>query len=171
MVNYVSSYSTLYQAGASGDNMIPSGYVKAVEKVWIDSYIYNTASTLLMTTADTLIIGYVPANSKIVGVEVYVPNTFAPSTCLFNVGPSYSTSILISSAVVTFSAPTAGTVTQNKVTMNNQAGFAYVVTASTTTVSGGTFVINQMTPIYLSFSGVALTAPTAGTISTIIRYT
>ena len=171
MVNYNAANVALYQLGASGSNAIPDGYVRTTEKVWIDSYVYSTASTANMTTGDTLIIGYIPAGKKIIGCEVYFPTTFAPVTCLINVGPSYSTSLLISSATVNVTAVTAGSLNYNKVSMNNPAGFAFVCTSSTTAVSGGTILQNVNTPIYLSFSGVALTTPTSGTISTILRYT
>jgi hypothetical protein len=170
MVNYVSSYSTLYNSGASGDNLIPDGYVRAVEKVWIDSYIFNTASTALMTTSDTLVIGYIPANKKIVGVEVYLPTTWAPTNCAINVGPSYATAVLISNSTA-YVGGTNSTLVYNVVRMNNQPGFAYVVTSGTTAVSGGVILTNVNTPIYLSLTGANLTTPTSGTLSTIIRYT
>ena len=171
MVNYTATNVALYQLGGSGDNLIPDGYIRTTEKVWIDYYTYSTASAALLTTADTLLIGYIPANKKIIGCEVYIPTTFAPTNCAINVGPSYSTSLLISNSTqYLVSAPSLGTSAFNKVTLNNPAGFAFVVTSSTTAVSGGTILQNVNTPIYLSLS-VAITAPTAGTISTILRYT
>ena len=172
MANYVASYSTLYNSGASGDNMIPDGYIRATEKVWIDQYNFNTASTALMTTSDTLVIGWIPANKKIIGVEVYLPLTWAPTTCAINVGPSYSTAALISNSTAYFYINSASTqLLSGVVRMNNPGNFPYVVTSNTTSVSGGTFLINVNTPIYMSLAGANLTAPTAGTINTIIRYT
>ncbi len=170
MANYVATQATLYQAGGSGDNLIPDGYVKAVEKIWLDSFTWGLTTS--PSTGDTILIGYIPANKKIVGCEVYFPVAFAPATCLFNVGPSYSTSLLISSAAISFSAPTAGTISYYSIKLNNPAGMGFVVTSATTTTSGSTQVFtNVMTPIYLSFTGVALTAPTIGTITTLLRYT
>ena len=46
MTNYNATNVALYALGGSGDQMIADGYVKAVEKVWIDSYVFNTASTV-----------------------------------------------------------------------------------------------------------------------------
>jgi len=172
MVNYTSSTVGLYAAGGSGDNLAPNNTVRGIEKVWLDSFAYATASTALLTTSDTLLIGYVPANCRIVGVEVIAPATWAPQTANINVGMSYSTSILISNATLSFSAPTAGTVLLNKVTLNNYLGMGYNPTSTTITVSGGT-IINPATVyqgVYLSLVGANLTTPTAGTIATIIRY-
>jgi len=174
MVNYNATNVALYNLGGSGDNLIGDGYVRAVEKVWIDSYVFNTASAALMTTADTLCIGIVPANKKIVGCEVILPITFAPTNCAINVGPSYSTSLLISNStayVVGGPASSGGTLTYlNKVSINNILGQNFVTTSSTSSVSGGTILTYTNHPIYLSLS-LALTAPTSGTIQTIIRYT
>ena len=36
MTNYQATNVALYVAGGSGDNLIPDGYVKAVEKIWLD---------------------------------------------------------------------------------------------------------------------------------------
>ena len=176
MTNYQATNVALYALGGSGDNLIPDGYIRTTEKVWMDYYTYSTASAALMTTADTLLIGYIPANKKIVGCEVYVPATFAPTNSAINVGPSYSTSLLISNSTQYLYNPgvlggTQGTsVLANVVRMNNPAGILFVCTSSTTAVSGGTILQNVNTPIYLSLS-VAITAPTAGTITTILRYT
>ena len=171
MVNYSATNVALYNLGGSGDNMIADGYVKAVEKVWIDSYVFNTASTALLTTADTLCIGIVPANKKIVGCEVILPITFAPTNCAINVGPSYSTSLLISNSTGYVVGGSGGTITfLNKVTINNVNGQNFITTSSTSSVSGGTILTYTNHPIYLSLS-LALTAPTSGTIQTIIRYT
>lgn len=169
MVNYSATNVALYNLGGSGDNLIGDGYVKAVEKVWIDSYVFNTASTALMTTADTLCIGIVPANKKIVGCEVVLPVTWAPTNCAINVGPSYSTSLLISNSTA-YVGGTNSTLIYNKVSINNVLGQNFITTSSTSSVSGGTILTYTNHPIYLSLS-LALTAPTSGTIQTIIRYT
>ena len=174
MVNYTATNVALYQLGGSGDNLIPDGYIRTTEKVWMDYYTYSTASTALMTTSDTLLIGYIPANKKIVGCEVYVPLTLAPTTAAINVGPSYSTALLISNStayIVASFALTTSALNLQCVRLNNPNGILFVCTSSTTAVSGGTILQNVNTPIYLSFIGANLTAPTAGTITTILRYT
>ena len=60
---------TKYDAGGSGDNIISDGYIKSVEKVWIDSY--TMAAPL--TSATSICIGEVPAGAKITEVVVRLP--------------------------------------------------------------------------------------------------
>jgi len=153
MANYNATQVTNYQAGGSGDNLIADGYVKAVEKIWLDSFTWGLTTS--PSTSDTILIGYIPANKKIVGVEVYVPVTFAPTTCAINVGLSTSTGLLISnSTAYIVGAVSTGTQNLCSVRLNNPIGMGYVVT-----------------PIYLTLGGASLTAPTIGTITTILRYT
>lgn len=165
MVNYAATNATLYNLGGSGDNLIPDGYIRSVEKIWLDSYVYSTASTALLTTADTVLIGYIPANKKIVGCEVFLPATFLPTGATINVGPSYSTALFISSSTAYIGA------NSNVCRMNNPAGMGFVVTSSTTATSGGTVQTFVNTAVYLSIGVSAVTTPTAGTITTILRYT
>ena len=169
MVNYNAQNVYLYSLGASGDNLISDGYVKAVEKVWIDSYTFGSTT---LTTSDTILIGYVPANKKIVGVEIVIPQSWTPTTSTFNVGPSYSTSLLISSSS-TYVGGTNSTLAGNtwKCTINNSLGQNFVTTQGTTSYSGGTIVTNVNHGIYLSIGTANQTAPTAGSLQTIIRYT
>lgn len=67
---------TKYDAGGSGDNIISDGYIKSVEKVWIDSY----ALTAGLSTATSICIGIVPANAKITEVVVYMPALYVLDT-------------------------------------------------------------------------------------------
>lgn len=64
-----SANATKYDAGGSGDNYIAGGYIKSVEKVWIDTY----NNTVVLSSLDTIKIGVVPANAKITDVIVYWP--------------------------------------------------------------------------------------------------
>jgi hypothetical protein len=60
----------------------------------------------------------------------------------------------------------------SKVTMNNPSGMGFVCTSSTTATSGSASVISYVnTAIYLTIGVASVTAPTAGTITTILRYT
>ena len=55
------TYLTKYFAGGSGDNIIPDGYIKTVEKIWMDTY------TLAFTNTLTAIaIAEIPENKKII---------------------------------------------------------------------------------------------------------
>lgn len=61
---------TKYNAGGSGDNIIADGFVKSVEKVWLDSY--TIAFTLTKTTVD---IAVLPDNKKLTGLYVQIETT------------------------------------------------------------------------------------------------
>lgn len=138
---------TKYDAGGSGDNYIPDGYIKSVEKVWMDSFSF----TAVLTTADTVAIAKIPKNKKITSVEVYFP-ALTPTDCTINVGISGDADKFIKTAPVATSL-----VAINKVESNNPDGFQFVTTAET--------------DILFSLANKAITAPTAGTITTIVRYT
>lgn len=158
MANYKAANATKYVSGPALNNTIPDGNVKTVEKLWVDSF----AFTSVLTTADTLVIAYIPKFKKIMGVDVYLPSGFAPTSATINVGISGSTSLLVSSStayVIGNLAATGSTVlVTNRVTMNTVDGVAYEV-------------LNDNTPIYLSIGVTAMTSPTAGTIKTVVRYT
>ena len=148
MTAYVGANLTKVQAGGSGDNIVGDGYIKTVEKVWIDSL----AFTSVLTTADTVAIASIPANKKITGVEIFIPEGFAPTTTTINVGFAGDPGLLITSAAITIDVVNA-----RVYRMNNMAGFSYVTTATAT--------------VLLKLGVTAMTAPTAGTIKTIVRYT
>lgn len=144
---------TKYDAGGSGDNYIPDGYIKSVEKVWMDSFSF----TAVLTTADTVAIATVPANKKITSVEVYFP-ALTPTNATVQVGISGDADKFIKAApVATSLTETGALVAINKVESNNPDGFQFVTTAET--------------DILFNLASVAITAPTAGTITTIVRYT
>ena len=153
MTAFLGANKTKYDAGGSGDNCIADGYIKSVEKIWMDSL----AFTAVLTTADTVCIATIPKNKKITAVEVYFP-ALTPSDCTINVGTAGDTDKFISEAPVAKSwAETPGLVSLEKIVMNNTDGFQFVTTAAT--------------DIFLSLSNKAITAPTAGTIKTIVKYT
>lgn len=94
------TYTTKYQAGGSGDNVVPDGYIKTVEKVWLDSYTFSQTGT--NTTID---IAVIPNNKKIVGIDLYIYSTASQTSGTVSIG--FSTD----AAVATFLAPT--TLTHN----------------------------------------------------------
>lgn len=172
MTAYYGANASLLVSGGSGSTYIPDGYIRTVEKIWLDYYTYTAAT--IPSSSDTILIGYIPANKKITGCEVYLPVGFAPTTCAINVGPSYSSSLLITNSVLyQTSVATFGALSSfYKVTMNNSLGMGFVCTSSTTAYSGSASVISYVnTPIYLTIGVASMTAPTAGTIWTILRYT
>lgn len=151
-----------FKAGGSGDNVIADGYIKTVEKVWIDSY------TLAFTNTNTTIdIAVLPENKKITGIDVYLQTTISQSSGTISIG--YSTD----AAINTFLAPTTlthnGTVTtiglwgggveaQNLSSaeqFGTQGGFQNVTGGTATTI---TVKLNNWTM-------------SSGTLKTIVRYT
>jgi hypothetical protein len=155
MTAFVAANLTKYNAGGSGDNIIADGYIKSVEKVWIDSF----AFTSVITSADTIDIASIPPNKKITGVEVYFP-AITPTSATITVGTLDDTDKFIDSATVNVPLDESATQTDlNVIRMDNEDGMAFVTTSTTNTT------------IQLAFDTIAITAPTAGTITTIVRYT
>lgn len=73
---------TKYNAGGSGDNIIADGYIKAVEKVWLDEYdLSDTAST-----NTTINIAVLPTNKKITGVDVHIEATTSHTSGTVSIG-------------------------------------------------------------------------------------
>ena len=60
---------TKYDNGGSGDNYIAGGYIKSVEKIWTDSW----DGTVVLGSNDTIKIAVIPANAKVIDVQVYWP--------------------------------------------------------------------------------------------------
>ena len=80
-----STYVTKWDAGGSGDNIVPDGFIKTVEKVWLDTYVYSSASTI----GSGLVIecAVIPQGKKITGIEVYgIGALSATSTNTISIG-------------------------------------------------------------------------------------
>lgn len=89
------TYMTKYAAGGSGDNIIPDGYIKSVEKTWIDTFIYSSALTI--GTGMIIDIARIPQGKKITGIEVYGlggATLSATSTNAVSIGARYGTTAI-----------------------------------------------------------------------------
>ena len=75
---------TKHDAGGSGDNYIADGYIKSVEKVWIDSY----SLTPIVGTDNTINIAVLPDNKKVVGIDVVLSSTTSQTTGTIQIGHS-----------------------------------------------------------------------------------
>jgi len=157
MSAFVGDNLTKYNAGGAGDNVVADGYIKTVEKVWMDSYTFSA----VLTTADTLAIASIPPNKKIVGVDVFFPTAITPTTCTILVGTADDEDKFIDDGrVVGYNGASGAAIgALQTLSMNNPDGFQYVTTSTTNTT------------IYFKIGTVAMTAPTAGTIKTVVRYT
>lgn len=149
--------TTKYVAGGTGDNIIPDGYIKSVEKVWIDSYVFSSAATI--GTGMVIDIAVIPAGKKIAGIEVYGLNASAisaTSTNAVSIGARYGTGA-VTNATQFLGATTLGTVTFNNSPIFATSGIGVECTSSTHT-------------IFLLFTA-ASPSITGGTITTKVRYT
>jgi len=153
MTAFKGANKTKYDAGGSGDNNIGDGYIKTVEKVWMDTFSF----TAVLTTADTVAIATIPANKKITAVEVYLPASIAPTDVTINVGTVGDPDKFIDAANINSADAAFVGGNGRKLTMNNPEGFQFVTTAAT--------------DIFLALDNKAITAPTAGTITTVVKYT
>jgi len=150
---------TKYDAGGSGDNSVGDGFIKTVEKVWIDSYTITGA----IATTTSILIARIPANKKITDIVVHMPVVSAPATvttCHCCTGATTSTSGYFG-------------------ILQNEAGVA----AQTNTFDGGTVATLRLaandtkkfqalgsdTGIYIMLNPA--TTITGGTIRSIVRYT
>jgi hypothetical protein len=154
MTAFKAAYVTKYDAGGTGDNVAPDGYIKTVEKIWMDTFTFSA----VITTADTITIAEIGPGRKITGVEIYFP-TLVPTTASIQVGVTGNTSRFISSAGSLKLGVSGGLVANNCARMDITGAGAYVTTGSTNT------------NIVMQIGVTAMTAPTAGTITSIVRYT
>lgn len=154
---------TKYDAGGSGANVIPDGFIKSVEKVWLDTLVYSSALTVGSTM--TVEIASIPQGKKITGIEIIGLNALsATSTNAISIG----TKML----QATFAGGTYGTVTNSTfflaATTFGTSSFAtsplYAVLNIPYELTGGT---NR---IFVQFSGASASV-TAGTLFFKTRYT
>jgi hypothetical protein len=148
------TYVTKYDAGGSGDNIIPDGYIKSVEKVWIDTYAFTSANTI----GSTLVIecAVIPKGKKITGVTVQGLGAVASTTVTLAIGTK-----IISTAVTNATALLAATVIGSSSQTLGMPLQANVNLPLETTAD---------TKVILSFGAASMTV-TSGTITTIVRYT
>lgn len=146
---------TKYDNGGSGDNIIQMGLIKAVEKVWIDTYTYSSSSTIGIGTIIECAI--IPGARSITGIDVYGLGALsATSTNAVSIGTRIESGV--TNATLFLGATTLGTLavkTNDKLSATNNLPYE---------LTGGT---NR---IFLYFTG-ANPSVTAGTITTVVRYT
>lgn len=153
----VAANLTKVDAGGSGDNIVPDGLIKSVEKVWIDSYAYTSTATIGIGTI--IEIASIHQGKKITGIEVFgIGALSVTSTNAISIGtkmmglPGTPTNATLFLAATTF-----GTASFNN--------FTYLVanTGIGTELTGGA---NR---IFLYFTG-ANPSVTGGTITTKVRW-
>jgi len=156
------TYTEKYQAGGSGDNIVPDGYIKTVEKVWLDSY------TIAFTNTNTTIdIAVLPANKKVTGIDVYIYTTASQTSGTVSIG--FSTD----AAVDTLLAPVTLTHNQTVTTISLWGGKVAqqnLTTAAMDGVLAGFQKVTGGTQVTVSLKLNNWTM-TTGTVKTIVRYT
>lgn len=148
---------TKFDAGGTGDNIIPDGFIKSVEKVWIDTYVFTSANTI--GTGLVIDIAKIPAGKKITGIEVWglsASQISATSTNAVSIGARYGTGS-VTNATQFLAATTLGTVTFDNTPVRARSNLCVEVTTSTHT-------------IFLHFTA-ASPSITGGTITTKVFYT
>lgn len=148
---------TKFDAGGSGDNIVADGYIKTVEKVWIDTYTYSAAATIGIGTV--IEVASIPAGKKVTGIEIFGLGALsATSANTVQIGTKIASGVTHATlflAAVTFSS--ALCLGANGSTVKATANIPYELT-------GGT---NR---IFLLFAA-ANPSVTVGSITTIVRYT
>jgi hypothetical protein len=148
---------TKFDAGGTGDNIIPDGFIKTVEKVWIDTYTFSSSATIGVGTV--IDIAKIPVGKKITGIEVWglSPSQIsATSTNAVSIGARFGTGS-VTNATQFLGATTLGTVTFENIPVKARSQLCVEVTTSTHT-------------IFLHFTG-ANPSITGGTITTKVFYT
>lgn len=162
---------TKYDAGGSGDNIIADGYIKTVEKVWIDSY------TIAFTgTNDTIHIAKLPENKKITSIDVEIITTLSQTSGTVSIGySSDATDDLDPNGVDQFLAPITLTHNVTRTSISLPGGSIPGSTATSSTIA--------LTMVNAGFQGVTSGTQTtiavklnnwtmtSGTVKTIVRYT
>jgi hypothetical protein len=139
-----------YEAGGTGDNIISDGYIKTVEKIWLDQYALTSAA---IAAGDELEVAIIPANKKITNIRVTFPVLTASAT-LGSVSIGYKRNDLTTNATL-FLAATS--LTTSLLKLEADAGMGTIMSAGTN-------------KIYLHFTTTGTTI-TVGTITTVVRYT
>lgn len=162
---------TKYYAGGSGDNIIADGYIKTVEKIWIDSY------TIAFTNTLTCIqIAELPENKKVTSIVVDLITTITQSGGTISLGyVQDTTDILATAGVGDFMAPTTITnnLTKNSIVLPGGSMPGGTATSGTVVFAVVNSGFQNVTAGTNTTIGIKLNNwdMTTGTLKTIVRYT
>lgn len=161
ILNYATNVTKL-DAGGSGNNVIADGYIKTVEKVWLDTYVYSSAATIGSTM--TIEIAQIPQGKKITGIEIIgLEALSATSTNAISIGTKMlgfvagGTTGTVTNSTFFLAATTFGTGTLRNAPLFASSNLPYELTSGT----------NR---IFVQFSA-ASPSVTAGTLFFKTRYT
>ena len=156
MATIKSANVTKYDAGGSGDNIIADGFIKTVEKIWMDTY----SITAAIPTTTSLLIARIPKGKKITDIIVDMPVIGSPAT---------TTTVWLctgaTTAVTTYFGKLSG---ESYKVLTFDAGTACTLNLSAVSDIRGV-ELGADTAIYMMINPA--TTVTGGTIRTIIKYT
>jgi len=89
---------TKHDAGGSGDNYIPDGYIKSVEKIWMDNY---TLTSVITLTNTSIMIARIPPNKKITSIELMIETSISQTNGTISLGHSGDSDAFVPAVVVT----------------------------------------------------------------------
>jgi hypothetical protein len=160
-----------YLLGGSGDNIVADGYIKTVEKVWIDSYTIAFTATLA-----TIIIAELPENKKITSIDVEIYTTLTQTSGTISIGYSSSgTDDISPTGVGQFLAPATLKTNETRTSIHLPGNFLLGsgnLTNSTSAVSvlAGFQAVTAGTNVSIAIK-LNNWIMTTGTLKTIVRYT
>ena len=159
---YFSSNVTKYNAGGSGDNQVQDGYIKTVEKIWLDSY--TIAFVLTKTTLDIAIL---QPNKKLTGVTVMIETSASQTNGTLSLGWSEDSAFGTILQPVTISHNlTASTISLHAPGIVNAV--AALAQASGNINAFGKVTAGTLCTVTLQINNWTMTT---GTIKSIVRYT
>ena len=157
------TYVAKYNLGGSGDNIVPDGYIKTVEKVWIDTY------TIAFTNTNTTIdIAVLPPNKKITSIVALIDTTASQTNGTVSIGFSTDASVntLLAATTITHN------LTRSSILLPEvgNIGAVVAVTQPQAFVTSGFQLVTGGTQVTVSIKLNNWTM-TSGTVKTIVRYT
>lgn len=172
-ITTTSANAAKYYAGGSGDNIIADGYIKTVEKIWIDSYTIAFTNTLT-----AIVIAEIPENKKITSIQVEILTTASQTGGTISIGYlEDATDVLATTGLADFLAPF--TLTHNLTRTSIGLPAPGILNSVNYTGSGLTIVPMTFAGFQAVTGGTQTTigiklnnwTATSGTIKTIVRYT
>ena len=143
---------TAYDANNSTGVLVDTGLIKTIERLWIDTYVFSSA----IPSGSSIDIAIIPKNARVTSIRLLFPSL---STGEAGTGSTISLGVRTGTQTgsTLFLSATDASTGVTELEANSPTGLGIAMTGST----------NR---IFMLFGRIATTT-TAGTISTIVRYT
>ncbi len=160
------TYVTKYNAGGSGDNIVPDGYIKTVEKVWMDTY----TGASLTATKGGIDIAILPLNKKIVDIVCMIETTASQTSGTVSIG--WNEDALANHGALFTPVAIAHNLTVTSISLHGGCigggALATGITGANKSSAFQTVTAGTRTTIQLQFNNWTMTF---SSIKTIVRYT